>query len=97
MAEAMILDTEAAVMANFEFLGPTDVDMEDDDDMSDELDEGADDEHDEVKAAKRKAKVPESLCTPGAPLGASAASWLTGSLANLILAFITAGYISSNT
>lgn len=38
MAEAMILDTEAAVMANFEFLTQSDIDVEaegdeDEDDM----------------------------------------------------------------
>lgn len=38
MAEAMILDQEAAVMANFEFLGTTDVEMSDDDGISDDLD-----------------------------------------------------------
>jgi striatin 1/3/4 len=52
----MILDTEAAVMANFEFLSP-DVDMDDDDDMSDDLDDAPDDETDDVKTAKRKSKV----------------------------------------
>lgn len=57
LAEAMILDTEAAVMANFEFLSNVaDVDMEDDDDMSDEADVDGTDEMDEVKTAKRKSK-----------------------------------------
>ncbi|XP_059471792.1 striatin [Neocloeon triangulifer] len=55
LTEAMILDTEAAVMANFEFLSP-DVDMDDDDDMSDDLDDQQDDETDDVKTAKRKNK-----------------------------------------
>ncbi|KAF4518834.1 hypothetical protein B566_EDAN008163 [Ephemera danica] len=56
LTEAMILDTEAAVMANFEFLSP-DVDMDDEDDMSDDLDDGQDDETDDVKTAKRKNKT----------------------------------------
>lgn len=59
MAEAMMLDTEAAVMANFEFLQQQDVDMEDDDDMSDDLDldttEEVDD--DDVRSVKRKGKT----------------------------------------
>lgn len=36
-AETMILDSEAAVMANFEFLAQTDVEMSDDDEISDEF------------------------------------------------------------
>ncbi|CAH1985182.1 unnamed protein product [Acanthoscelides obtectus] len=54
LAEAMILDTEAAVMANLDFLSNTDVDMEDDDDMSDEVDiEQSDDMEDDVKLGKK--------------------------------------------
>ena len=53
----MILDTEAAVIANFEFLSQTDVDMDDDDDMSDDLEPPDDDDQDDVKTAKRKGKV----------------------------------------
>lgn len=53
LAEAMILDTEAAVMANFEFLQQQDVDMEDDDDMSDDLDlDTAEEVDDDVRSAK---------------------------------------------
>ncbi|XP_025161647.1 uncharacterized protein LOC112590129 isoform X1 [Harpegnathos saltator] len=37
IAEAMVLDTEAAVIANFEFLGHTDVDMEEERDGDDEI------------------------------------------------------------
>lgn len=55
MAEAMILDSEAAVMANFEFLGQADVEMPDDDGISDELDMVVSDEND-VKTTKRKTK-----------------------------------------
>lgn len=53
----MILDTEAAVIANFDFLSQTDVDMDDDDDMSDDLEPPDDDDQDDVKTAKRKGKV----------------------------------------
>lgn len=56
LTEAMILDTEAAVMSSFEFLAQEEVDMDDDDDMSDDLDEAPDDEQDDVKTAKRKGK-----------------------------------------
>ncbi|XP_071454671.1 striatin-3 [Hetaerina americana] len=68
LAEAMILDTEAAVMANFEFLAHTDVDM-DDEEMSDpeeppddeaEEEEDEDDDEDHVKQAKRKGKLTSS-------------------------------------
>lgn len=55
MAEAMILDSEAAVMANFEFLGNSDVEMSDDDGISDDLDMVVGDESD-VNTTKRKAK-----------------------------------------
>ena len=55
LAEAMMLDTEAAVMANLDFLSNADVDMEDDDDMSDDVDiEPSDDLDDDVKVVKRK-------------------------------------------
>ena len=36
IAEAMILDTEAAVMANFEFLAHTDIDMDEDENDGEE-------------------------------------------------------------
>lgn len=55
MAEAMILDTEAAVMANFEFLGQTDVEMSDEDEIADDLDMVVSDDND-LKTAKRKTK-----------------------------------------
>lgn len=55
MAEAMILDTEAAVMANFEFLGQADVEMSDEDEIADDLDMVVGDENDS-KTAKRKTK-----------------------------------------
>ncbi|KAG5893066.1 hypothetical protein JTB14_014845 [Gonioctena quinquepunctata] len=54
LAEAMMLDTEAAVMANLDFLSNTDVDMDDDEDMSDDVDiEPSDDIEDEVKLGKK--------------------------------------------
>lgn len=55
LTEAMVLETEAALMANMDFLTNTDVDMEDDDDMSDDVDlDPNDDMDDDVKAVKRK-------------------------------------------
>lgn len=57
MAEAMILDSEAAVMANFEFLGQTDVEMSDDDDVSDDLDLVNEGEETDTKTSKRKTKA----------------------------------------
>lgn len=49
------MDTEASVMANLDFLTNTDVDMDDEDDMSDEVDlEPSDDIEDEVKVSKHK-------------------------------------------
>lgn len=48
LAEAKILDTEAAVTANFEFLSHTDVGMDDDDDMSDDFEPPDDDDPDDV-------------------------------------------------
>lgn len=55
MAEAMILDSEAAVMANFEFLSQSDVEMSDDDEISDEFEIREGDETD-LKTSKRKTK-----------------------------------------
>ncbi|XP_037957321.1 striatin-3 isoform X2 [Teleopsis dalmanni] len=50
--DAIILDTEAAVMANFEFLGPSE--MSDDDEISDDLEMVAGDNDDaDIKTAKR--------------------------------------------
>lgn len=58
----MLLESEAAVLANFEFLAQADVEMSDDDDMADDLDLANDvvtneDESSDVKTAKRKAKA----------------------------------------
>lgn len=52
----MILDTEAAVMANFEFLGPTE--MSDDDEISDDLDmvAGDNDDNDMKTTMRMKGK-----------------------------------------
>uniref|UniRef100_A0A1B6DPZ4 Striatin N-terminal domain-containing protein n=2 Tax=Clastoptera arizonana TaxID=38151 RepID=A0A1B6DPZ4_9HEMI len=60
LAEAMIRETEAAVLANFDFLGPSDVEMDEDDDICDELDDSQEIEEREdykVSPAKRKARV----------------------------------------
>lgn len=57
MAEAMIMDTEAAI-ANLDFFTTTDVDMEDEDEMGDDVDvEATDDMVEEVKALKRIGKL----------------------------------------
>lgn len=56
VTEAMILDSEAAVIANFEFLAREDVEMSDDDDVSDEIDVVGDSEDTDMKTTKRKAK-----------------------------------------
>lgn len=54
LAEAMIMDTEAAVMANLDFLANADVDMDDDEDMGDDVDiETADDIEEDVKIGKK--------------------------------------------
>ncbi|CAD7078740.1 unnamed protein product [Hermetia illucens] len=54
MNDAMILDTEAAVMANFAFLAQTDVEMSDDDDISEDLDMvTGENEDSDVKTTKR--------------------------------------------
>lgn len=54
--EAMMLETEAAIMANFEYLGHDDVEM-DDEDMGDDLEDQQDDDQDDIKSAKHKSKV----------------------------------------
>lgn len=59
LVEAMMLDTEAAVMANFEFLSGADVDMEDEDGLEDDIDESGDVGDETIRpssAAKRKPK-----------------------------------------
>ncbi|XP_018572734.1 striatin-3 [Anoplophora glabripennis] len=62
LAEAIMLDTEAAVMANLDFLSNTDVDMDDDDDMNDDVDiEQSDDIEDDVKVGKQKDKLDNNL------------------------------------
>ncbi|KAK6640649.1 hypothetical protein RUM44_012346 [Polyplax serrata] len=54
--EAMMLETEAAIMANFEYLGHDDVEM-DDEDMGDDLEDQQDDDQDDIKSAKHKSKA----------------------------------------
>ena len=55
LAEAMIMDTEAAVMANFDFLAQegVGVEVDDEDDMSDDMDDTTDDDVEDAAAAKR--------------------------------------------
>lgn len=53
IAEAMILDTEAAVMANFDFLAHTDIDMEEEDNDGEEdiYDSNTDAQQNKVRVA----------------------------------------------
>lgn len=59
LAEAMIMDTEAAVMANFDFLAQegVGVEVDDEDEMSDEMDDAADDDADDASAKRGKIKA----------------------------------------
>lgn len=70
MTEAMILDSEAAVIANFEFLAQADSEMSEDDmdDMSDEI--GDSDDTTDMKTTKRKAKGGSVTMNDGKILGA---------------------------
>lgn len=62
--DAIILDTEAAVMANFEFLGPTE--MSDDDEISDDLEMVATDNEDtDVKIMAKRPKSGKDMLTEG--------------------------------
>lgn len=62
LAEAMMLDTEAAVMANLSFLSDNDVEMEDDDDMNDDGDIDTNVEmEDEVKQNKKEGEDVDAL------------------------------------
>lgn len=63
LAEAIINDTEAAVMANFDFLAQEGVGIEvddDDDDMSDDMDDEVDDPAATAAAAAATAKRPKN-------------------------------------
>ncbi|XP_046649583.1 striatin-3-like isoform X3 [Daphnia pulicaria] len=57
LAEAMIMDTEAAVMANFDFLAQegVGVEVDDEDDMSDEMEDNTDDDADDTANASNAA------------------------------------------
>ncbi|XP_063699041.1 striatin-3-like [Culicoides brevitarsis] len=56
--EQMLLESEAAVLANFEFLAQADVEMSDDDDMGDDLNLGDTNKNEsDTKTTKRKAKA----------------------------------------
>lgn len=56
--EAMIMDAECAVMASLDFLSNTDVDMEDDEDISDDIELDGAEDIDDVKSVKRKGLWP---------------------------------------
>lgn len=61
--DAIIMDSEAAVMANFEFLGSNEI--SDDDDISDEFDLGSGDDADsDLKTSKRN-KVKDMIPDDG--------------------------------
>lgn len=54
LAEAMIMDSDVAVIANLDFLANSDVDMDDDEDMGDDVDiETTDDIEGDVKIGKK--------------------------------------------
>lgn len=57
LAEAMIMDTEAAVMANFDFLAQegVGVEVDDEDDMSDEMEDNTDDDTDDAASVSNAA------------------------------------------
>lgn len=57
LAEAMIMDTEAAVMANFDFLAQegVGVEVDDEDEMSDEMEDNTDDDADDTATASNAA------------------------------------------
>ncbi|KAI4463087.1 striatin [Holotrichia oblita] len=62
LAEAMMMETEAAVMVNLDFLTNADVDMEDDDDINEDVElEPGDEMDDDVKAVKRKGKLDDDV------------------------------------
>lgn len=61
MAEAMMMDSEAAVMANFEFLAQTDVEMSDDDEISDEFEIREGEDGNKTQLRKPKGNKSEGL------------------------------------
>ncbi|ERL89331.1 hypothetical protein D910_06703 [Dendroctonus ponderosae] len=54
MPESMMLDTEAAVMANLNYLSNADVEMEDDDDISDDVDMDTNVDEEDIKQNNTK-------------------------------------------
>merc|ERR1712071_644798 len=68
LAEAMIMDTEAAVMANFDFLtqeGVEGVEVDDEDDMSDDMDDNTDDDNEDPAAKRGKIKPKSTIRSSG--------------------------------
>jgi len=61
LAEAMIMDTEAAVMANFDFLTQEGVGVDDEDDMSDDMDDNTDDDNEDPTAKRGKIKSKSAI------------------------------------
>lgn len=56
MADALLLDTEAAVMSSFAFLEPADVEMDDEDYMGDDMDLVSSNNDADMKQLKLKTK-----------------------------------------
>jgi hypothetical protein len=56
MADALLLDTEAAVMSSFAFLEPADVEMDDEDYMAEDMDMVSGNDADTMKHLKMKTK-----------------------------------------
>lgn len=56
MADALLLDTEAAVMSSFAFLEPADVEMDDEDYMGDDMDIVSSGNDADMKQLKMKTK-----------------------------------------
>lgn len=56
MADALLLDTEAAVMSSFAFLEPADVEMDDEDYMSEDMDIVSGTNDADIKQLKMKTK-----------------------------------------
>jgi len=65
LAEAMIMDTEAAVMANFDFLTQEGVGVDDEDDMSDDMDDNTDDDNEDSTTKRGKIKSKSAIRSSG--------------------------------
>lgn len=70
MADALLLDTEAAVMSSFAFLEPADVEMDDEDYMGDDMDmvSGTDAGINQLKLKTKGVIVNDGECSSGLSL-----------------------------